>query len=178
MPQYDDADEQDLDFLVRSDEDDDESSVDELSDFAPAQSEDAGNEIDAVLDAAEDPTPAAYNDDPFGLLSTVTNPPGTVEVTAFLDGTIHQIVLSPKVARMTESALANEVLVIADLARQQGLAQQRALIDDTMAQAMDAMKEPDLDAPELIDNAVNFPTPQQADAAQAELFSTRYANSD
>ena len=47
---------------------------------------------------------------------TVTNPPGTVTVTAFLDGRVKQIELSPKVTDMTETDLADEIVVIAGLA--------------------------------------------------------------
>ena len=49
-------------------------------------------------------------------LFTVTNPPETVTVTAFMDGRVHQIELAPKVTNLTERDLAEEILVIAGLA--------------------------------------------------------------
>lgn len=76
---------------------------------------DVGAPADEPWDAAtsadgdgEDETPAP--------VFTVTNPPGTVTVAAYLDGRVHQIALSPKVVNMTERELADEIRVIADLA--------------------------------------------------------------
>lgn len=51
-------------------------------------------------------------------LFSVTNPPGTVTVTAFMDGRVSRIELSPRVTRMSESQLAEEVVVLARLATQ------------------------------------------------------------
>ena len=49
---------------------------------------------------------------------TVTNPPGTVTVTTYMDGRVHQVELSPKAATLTETVLAEEIVVIAGLATQ------------------------------------------------------------
>lgn len=104
-------------------------------------------------------------------LFTVTNPPGTVTVTTYLDGRVHRIDLSPKAAAMSESALADEIVVIADLATQDARsAQYTFMLDGMREQGHDSAATRDFLARDL-----DLPTPEQARAARAELFSNRYA---
>ncbi len=95
-PPHESNDERDdlaaLDFSV-SDSETDESDLDALSDYA-------GTDDDEL------PVP----------VFAVTNPPGTVTVTTFFDGRVKQIELSPKATEMTETDLADEIVVIAGLA--------------------------------------------------------------
>jgi len=101
----------------------------------------------------------------------VTNPPGTVTVTTYLDGRVHQIDLSPKAAAMSESALADEIVVIAGLATQDARsAQYTFMLDGMREQGHDSAATRDFLARDL-----DLPTPEQARAARAELFSNRYA---
>ena len=76
-------------------------------DFSVAESEQAESDLDALGDYAEEP---AEDDELPVPVFTVTNPPGTVTVTAFLDGRVKQIDLSPKVTDMTETDLADEIV--------------------------------------------------------------------
>lgn len=68
-------------------------------------------------------------------LFTVTNPKGTVSVTALIDGSIHWIKLSAGVASMTEAELAGEIVVIAHLAQQKARSAQRTLMLQSLSEA-------------------------------------------
>ncbi|MGE2718046.1 YbaB/EbfC family DNA-binding protein [Mycolicibacterium litorale] len=106
-------------------------------------------------------------------LFTVTNPPGTVTVSAHLDGRVQHIELSPRAAHMSERELAEEIVVIADL----------ATLDAKSAQYMymlDGMREQGHDDPvtrDFLQRDLDLPTPEEARARRAEVFATRYAGS-
>lgn len=105
-------------------------------------------------------------------LFTVTNPPGTVTVTSSIDGRINRIELSPKVTTMTETHLAEEIVVIARLATQDARSAQYALM-------LDGMREQGHDnvtTRDFLSRDLDLPSPEQAKAARAEVFSTRYAS--
>ncbi|OBF02126.1 hypothetical protein A5730_23975 [Mycobacterium sp. ACS4054] len=194
MPQYDDHDDlAALDFsavgtgsdtLEESDAldfsapdgDDEESAVDALHDYAPSEPEDAETDL-AAIDSQTD-ADAAPDDEESPEMFTVTNPPETVSVSALMDGRTQRVELSPKVTSMTEAELAEEILVIADLARQKGLAAQHDyLMED--ASLSDTMREMGMDGNDVVrdfmENGIGLITPEQAAAAQAEVFATRYA---
>lgn len=116
------------------------------------------------------------DDDESGFLAKVTNPPGTVSITALPDGSVVQIELSPKVTSMTEAALVDEILAMAELARQKGLAGQQAFVVDAV-RALGLGPGDGVDD-ELIVGAAELPTPEQAEAAQAHVFANRYVNTD
>ncbi len=63
-------------------------------DFSVAESGQVESDLDALGDYAEEP---AEDDELPVPVFAVTNPPGTVTVTAFLDGRVKQVDLSPKV---------------------------------------------------------------------------------
>src|ERR1700704_3059321 len=78
-------------------------------DFSVAESESAESDLDALGDYPDEPV----EDDELPVpVFAVTNPPGTVTVTAFLDGRVKQVELSAKVTDMTETDLADEIVVI------------------------------------------------------------------
>jgi hypothetical protein len=156
----------------RSDDDCLESAADALSGQSEHHSQDTTTDVDAIRSVTDDATDDAQAEAAADFVTQVTNPPGTVSVRALQDGSIQEIDLSPKVTSMTELALAEEILVIADLARQKGLASQQAFIAD----AMQALELHDGDAAhELVEDSLDLPTPQQAETAQAEVFASRYA---
>jgi hypothetical protein len=105
-------------------------------------------------------------------LYTVTNPPGTVSVTVHLNGQIHHVELTPAVERMTEQELAEEVRVIAELARQRARSELHAFLiegvrimgDDPAAMRDSLIRELDM------------PTPEQAAATAAHVLRTRYSS--
>jgi len=108
-------------------------------------------------------------------LFAVTNPPQTVSVSALIDRGIQQVVLSAAVTNMSESELADEILALADLARQKGLAGQYTLLTEGVSD----VGEDDREAlRELLEVGMDLSTPERAAAAQAEVFATRYATGD
>jgi hypothetical protein len=104
-------------------------------------------------------------------LFTLTNPPGTVTVTTFMDGRVHQIDLSPKATTMTETHLAEEIVVIAGLATQDARSAQYAfMLEGMRQQGHDNVVTRDFLARDL-----DLPSPEKAEAARAKVFATRYA---
>ncbi|TMS51321.1 YbaB/EbfC family DNA-binding protein [Mycobacterium sp. DBP42] len=103
-------------------------------------------------------------------LFTVTNPPETVTVTAFMDGRVQQIELAPKVTNLTERDLAEEILVIAGLAAQQAKSAQYSF----MLAGMREHGHDDAATRDFLTRDLDLLTPEQADDARAQVFSTRY----
>jgi hypothetical protein len=104
-------------------------------------------------------------------LFTVTNPPGTVSVSAYLDGRVQQIDLTAKVTNMTESQLSDEVLVIAGLARQKA----RSAQYESMLEGMRDLGHDNASTRDFLARDLDLPSPEEATAAAAEVFATRYA---
>lgn len=160
-----------LDFSAYDASPSQDTGVDALHAFSTEQPEDSGADFDALH--AQGSTDAGNTDEPdiSSQLFTVTNPPGTVTVTALMDGRILHVELAPQVSTMSESDLADEILVIADLARQKGLAGQHSFLFDTMnglgASDNSAIRD-------LLENGLALSSPEQAAEAQAEVFATRY----
>lgn len=169
----------DLDFLVVNGEEfgaaaegGEDAVLDALQEYSPVQPEDTGSDLDSIASlSAED----EEDEEPEPQLFTVTNPPGTVSVSTLMDGRIHQVELSPEVTTMTEPELEDEILAIGNLARQKALAAQYTFIHDTMSQsgAVDSAF-----VREFALSHLALPTPEQAAAAQAEMFVTRYGVAD
>ena len=105
---------------------------------------------------------------------TVTNPPGTVTVTTYMDGRVQQIDLSPKAAAMTEAVLADEIVVIAGLATQDARSAQYTF----MLEGMREQGHDNVATRDFLSRDLDLPTPEQARAARAELFTTRYAGEE
>jgi len=104
------------------------------------------------------------------LIFTVTNPPGTVSVTALPNGAPYRVELSPRAAIMTESELADEISVIARLAKQNALAGQNLLISAMLANVgVDRAY-----ATSHLHRELGLPTVEAALADKAEVFATRY----
>ncbi len=64
----------------------------------------------------------------------MTNPQGSVSVTAMMDGRIQQVTVTDKASSMSESGLAEEIFVIADLARQKARAAQHTFMVENMSE--------------------------------------------
>jgi hypothetical protein len=142
--------------------------------------DDSGFDGEPGLDAFEDyiPAPAipeaAEAQELSSPLYAVTNPPGTVTVTVYLDGRIHDVELTSKVTDMSERELADEVRVIAELARQRARSELHAFIIEGVRMLG---HEPAVMRDSLI-RELDMPTPEQAASATARVFSTRYASDD
>lgn len=105
---------------------------------------------------------------------TVTNPPGTVTVTTCLDGRVHDVALSHSAAVLSEIALADEIVVIAGLATQDARSAQYTVMFDGMREhGHDTVTTRD-----FLTRDLHLPSPEQARAARAELFTTRYAGEE
>ncbi|KUI37099.1 hypothetical protein [Mycobacterium sp. GA-2829] len=152
------------DFAPQEPEDD----LSALDFYQPVPAEAEDSEL-VALDAFTDHDPAAEPEPLF----TVTNPPGTVTVTTYLDGRVQYIQLSPQVAHMTERELAEEIMVIAGLATQDAKSAQ-------YQRMLDGMREQGHDDPatrDFLQRDLQLPTPDEARARRAEVFTTRYAGS-
>ncbi|MBV8786726.1 MAG: DUF2694 domain-containing protein [Mycobacterium sp.] len=164
-----------LDFSA-ADDGDEESGVDALYEYGAAEPEDAETELEAIHLATEAVQEEAEDEDGLQFF-TVTNPPETVSVTALMDGRTQRVELAPTATSLSEVELAEEILVLADLARQKGLAGQHTFLLESEA-VSESMHQIGVEDNEilrgLIDNVMHLPTPEQADAAQAEVFATRY----
>nr|WP_090277051.1 secretion protein EspD [Mycolicibacterium komanii]CRL70936.1 ESX-1 secretion-associated protein EspH [Mycolicibacterium komanii] len=100
----------------------------------------------------------------------VTNPPGTVTVSAFLDGRIGRIELSEKAGGLIESVLADEVVVVAGLAAQNAKSTQYT----SMLAGMREQGHDDAATRDFLTRDLGLPSPEQARAERAHVFSTRY----
>lgn len=126
----------------------------------PGGSDLAAMEVFAPADQHESP--------PVGF--TVTNPPGSVTVTASQDGRIERIDLTRRATELTERDLAAEIVVIAGLAAQEAKAAQYALL-------LEGMRErghDDAATRDFLRRDLALPSPEQAQAARARVFSARY----
>jgi hypothetical protein len=124
-----------------------------------------------VFDAL-DPGFSEANDEPPVPLFTVANPPGTVTVTTFMDGRVNRIDLSPKVTMMSETDLADEIIVMARLATQDARSAQYSF----MLEGMRQQGHDDAATRDFLSRDLDLPSPEQAEAARAEVFATRYAS--
>ena len=140
-------------------------------DFSPpARSDDS--DLDALGGyVADDGVPAPRDGELPAPLFTVTNPPGTVTVTTFMDGRVHQIDLSPKVTTLTESMLAEEIVLIARLATQDARAAQYSF----MLEGMRHQGHDNVATRDFLQRDLDLPSPEQAIVARAAIFAERYA---
>jgi hypothetical protein len=166
-----------LDFSTNVD-DERVSSLDALDDYAPDHREfastldelgecDAAEVADPDAIAAVDPFAAddnSANDAQMPLISA-TNPPGTVTVTAHLNGLVQQVELAASTTTMTESQLAEEVRVVADVAAKKATSAMHIFMVELMV-AQGIGRET---AETFIQSNMTLATPQQARAAEAEL---------
>jgi hypothetical protein len=111
------------------------------------------------------------DDDANSALYTVTNPAGTVSVTVCLDGRAHHVELAPKVTGMTERELADEIRVIADLARQRARSQLHALI----VEGVRVMGYDPAIMRDGLRRELDMPTPEEAAQTASEVFASRYS---
>ncbi len=168
---HSDDDSADLDFLVADHQSSQDSEFDAPEAYAPVE-DPTDSEID--LDALCPPTQQETKElEP--RLFTVTNPAGTVSVSALMGGAIREVELSEKVTDMTESELEDEILVLAELAR---LKAQSAQYTFMLENVPETHSEYSSQLRDFIEQHLDLPTPEQAAAAQAEVFAKRYTHDD
>ncbi len=166
---------------------DDDSGLDALPDFvadedgfhSSATSDEYG---DVMLDAVGDNTEFQAADseaDDFDMLDTgattgtdgeelapvvhTINPPGTVSVTAYLNGSVAHVDLDPRATALTEAQLADEVRFVAAVAAAKATAIVHVNVVDMMVEQGVSLGE----ARNFVTTNMPFATPQQA--ADAEL---------
>jgi len=107
-------------------------------------------------------------------LFTITNPAGTVSATAMLGGRLHRVELSANATDMTETQLADEIVVLAGLAAQKAQAAQHAVV----VQLMRTMGHDSVMTSGYIEHDLGLPSPETAEARRADVFAARYALRD
>lgn len=146
-----------------------ESSLDVLGDYAPpTETDGSGTELDALSGLTE------QEEEPELALFTVTNPQGSVSVTALMDGRVQQITVTDRASSMSESGLAEEIFVIADLARQKARAAQHTFMVENMGEMTGGDAQQNALLHEFVGMTLNLPTPEEAAAREAEVFASRY----
>lgn len=174
-----DAESDPLDFSVGEDHSADSGMDDFLGEYAPAETETDEAELDALTEEADEDAEKDEEDVLAPYTYTVTNPPGIVSVSALIGGRIREVELSPKARSMSEDELADEIIVLAGLARQKALAGQQTYLMESELLA-DGMREFGLDSRDVVRDfmqiGMGMPSPEQAEAAQAEVFATRYSD--
>ncbi|KAA0099976.1 YbaB/EbfC family DNA-binding protein [Mycolicibacterium sp. P1-18] len=103
---------------------------------------------------------------------TVTNPPGTVSVTALGNGMPIRVDLAPKVVEMTESQLTEEISVIAGLASRQAKAGQHLLVSSLMQR----MGHDKVSVRSFVEYELGLPSVETVLAEKSEVFANRYTD--
>jgi hypothetical protein len=134
-----------------TDDDDAYSALEAFDEYVPAPEDGAEQELSSPL-------------------YTVADPAGTVSVTVFLDGRVDHVDLGPKAADLTERELADEIQVIADLARQKARSQLHTLI----VEGVRVMGYDPAIMRDGLRRELDMPTPEEAAATAAEVFASRY----
>ncbi|QZT57481.1 YbaB/EbfC family nucleoid-associated protein [Mycolicibacterium austroafricanum] len=97
---------------------------------------------------------------------SVTNSAGTVTVTAYLNGEVQQVRLSPSVVSLTERELADEISAVATCASEKARAAQYGLMS-----ALFRMQGQDFGTiREVLELRLQLPTPEKAAASEAALI--------
>lgn len=156
-----------MDDPLPLDHDDDDPAA--VSLYTPDLSSDVSDRD--AFDGYEVDGEAASEDEPVGPTFTVTNPPGTVTVSTFMDGSIRQIDLSRESTSMTETDLAEEIVVIARLATQDARAAQYVHVMEGMRQ----QGHDDVATRDFLARDLDLPSPEIASAVRAQVFAMRYA---
>lgn len=156
-----------LDFSV--DDGGEESTFDAFDGYVRAQPSD-DEEVFDPFEGFGAKTPDEEQE-PSSPLFTVTNPLGTVSVSAYLDGRVHRIDLTAKATNMTEPQLAEEILLIAGLARQKARSAQYAFMLDGMRD----LGHDNVATRDFLSRDLGLPSPEEATAETAQLFATRYS---
>jgi hypothetical protein len=100
-----------------------------------------------------------------------------VSVSSLMGGMTRRVDLSPKVTSMREAELIDEILALADLARQKGAAGEHTHLmqSEVLAAHLHELGLPvEETVRDFAEMAMHLPTPEQAEEAQAEVFAARY----
>jgi hypothetical protein len=126
------------------------------------------------FDVASDSADVEGADEVETLLVTVRNPAATVSTTVLMNGRVVTVDLSPAVAAWSEAHLAEEIVVIATLARKQALAAQHSFTAAFMRQ----LGHDPAATRGLLERELGLPSPSDVLAEKARIFATRYQDDD
>lgn len=161
---------------------DDASGLDDVLEDYAAHDKNPGDDsgvLDAVYDYSGGDEVDEVEDDGFGAIDgqdqpedeeqipvvQVTNPPGTVTVTAYLNGSVAQVDLDPAVTRLTEDQLADEIRFVAGVAAKRATAVTHVVtVNMLVEQGMDFRE-----ARDFVGTNMPFATPEQAGEADLAL---------
>lgn len=100
---------------------------------------------------------------------TVSNPPGTVSATAMIGGRIHCVDILDA-SSFSEAELADEIVVLADLAKEKALTAQHAVIVELMR----GLGHDRAGTSGYLQHAIGSPAPDASHARMAAIFAARY----
>lgn len=158
--------------------DDATSGLDALPDYA-SEYIDHGTGLNAVREYTDHETEEEPNDD-FGAVVgeepaedeeqipviQAINPPGTVTVTAYLNGSVAQVDLDPKVTTLTEAELADEICFVARVAAKRATAVMHVgVVNMLVEQGIDFHE-----ARDFVGTNMPFATPEQAGEDERALI--------
>ena len=163
-----DDDDDDLTTLgfVNPGDGDTASALDAIGDYSPAE-----DEVDGGWGSIDPLAPEEATDQVLTALFTVTNPAGTVSATATIGGRLHRVELSGNVTAMTETQLADEITVLADLAAKKAHAAQHAVIVNLMR----TMGHDTVVTSGFLEHDLGLPSPETVAARTAQVVAARYA---
>ncbi|MBP2455082.1 hypothetical protein [Mycolicibacterium lutetiense] len=162
--------------------DDDASGLDAVPDYS-ADCADHGDDRGVGLDAVNDYANYEVEEDEedgFGPIDgeaepedqeeipvvQAINPPGTVTVTAYLDGSVAQVDLDPRVTMLAEAELADEIRFVAGVAAKRATAVMHiGVVDMLVEQGMDFHE-----ARAFVETNMPYATPEQAGEAELALI--------
>lgn len=148
--------------MTMHDDNNDDNDLSALDFFVSA--EDPASDLDALTEA-DFPGNAVISSGLSDLVFSVTNLDQSVTVTAYLNGEIQRVDLTPHVVSMTETELAKEIVAVADVACDKARAAQYELVSTLLlAQGQDSSS-----IHELLERRMRLPTPDGAAAAEARL---------
>lgn len=142
------------------------------SDSSDISWDDHGEPIDDTQASSEHFDLDRHDDQVTTLLFTATNPPGTVSASTVMDGRLVRVELSPQATRMTESQLAEEITIMAKLARRQAQAAQHAIA----AKFMTELGHDGASTRSYLERELRLPSPQTVLTEKSRVFATRYAD--
>lgn len=159
--------------------DDDESELDALPEYQTGDDIDDSADFEGVYDYSGS-EPEEIADDGFGAFDgeaapeeaepvavvQAINPPGTVIVTAYLNGSVARVDLDPKVTKLTEAQLADEVRFVAGVAAKRATAVMHiGVVNMLVEQGMDLRE-----ARDFVGTNMPYATPEQAGEAELALI--------
>jgi hypothetical protein len=137
-----------------------------VHDYVGHEVEDDEDDGFGALDAETE----AEGEDPIPVVQAI-NPPGTVTITAYLNGSVARVELDPKVTTLTETQLADEIRFVAGVAGKRATALVHiGVVNLLVEQGMDFREARDFVATNML-----FATPEQAGEAELALIARHSA---